>query len=298
MAMLKKDEIDNLLSINRNDEDVQAYKNWLIGNKGKSEKQARLYSYSIGRLLRNCNGIRNDNDVWRATVLIYNNKLSKSYQCLTLLALELYLNFKGMKNTEGCFYKFKKPKRNPKVRKYLTKNEITQLIHQGARDKKDLALLLVLCKTGIRVNELSNLTVNDVDFDTNIITVRHGKGDKYRICPFDEQCNSVLKDYVAAYSIDLNEPTQLLFINRYRKKWSAEMIERCISRMGMDAGIKSKVTPHTIRHSFASLMLKGGCDIYTLKELMGHSRIATTELYLHDNPDERVAAYNNAMPKF
>lgn len=165
------------------------------------------------------------------------------------------------------------PKSNPSV---LTKEEVKSLINAAPRDKTRLIIELIY-SSGLRVSECVTLKINDLDLENKIIRVKSGKGNKDRITILSEVVVSELKRYIL--TLDKNEV--YLFPNTKGSSLSVRNIQKLIQKSASKAGIKKKVSPHTLRHSFATHLLEGGADIRLIQELLGHSSISTTELYTH-----------------
>jgi integrase/recombinase XerD len=148
--------------------------------------------------------------------------------------------------------------------------------YEGIRDK---AILELLYATGMRISEIINLKLNEVDL--NNLTVKCvGKGTKERIIPI----NKIAKEWINKYlevREKLNSDSIYLFLNYLGKKFSRTGMWKVIKKYFLLAGIKRKVTPHTLRHTFATHMLQGGADLKSVQAMLGHADISTTEIYTH-----------------
>ena len=170
----------------------------------------------------------------------------------------------------------KLPKRLPKV---LTTNEINNILNEGL-DSFELALTELLYSAGIRVSELVNLEIKNIDFKQKIIKV-FGKGSKERIVPINSKCIKVLSEYLKKreiISLKYNSKPYL-FLNSKGEKITRQAVYKIIRKQGEK--INKKISPHTIRHSFATHLLENGADLRVVQELLGHSSIVTTQLYTH-----------------
>jgi site-specific recombinase XerD len=134
----------------------------------------------------------------------------------------------------------------------------------------------MLYSTGVRRNELINLRIQDIDFERNIIFVRGGKGKKDRISLLSNNMKIVLNKYLQTY-----KPNYWLFEGAGRKKYSAESVRNVLHNAAKRAGINKTVTPHMLRHSFATHLLDKGTDIRYIQQLLGHHRLETTSIYTH-----------------
>lgn len=172
-------------------------------------------------------------------------------------------------------------------RNILTKNEAIRLVKATSvvkpRDMRDRAILEVLYGTGIRRAELIALTIYDVDFDASTLRIQ-GKGDETRMVPLTENPKGALRLYLdEARGLFTREPGQIrLFVStRSGGKLDDDDIVRIVQKAAKRAGIKKHITPHTLRHSFATHLLKNRADIRQIQKLLGHRRLSSTEIYTH-----------------
>ena len=177
------------------------------------------------------------------------------------------------------------PKLSKKLPSYLTVEEIDNLLDielNSPLDFRNKAMLELLYASGLRISELLNLKINDISFDEDILKVI-GKGDKQRIVPIGDVALEYLKLYINEYrnSILRNKNSEYLFINNNGNKMTRQGFFKILKKQCMLKGIKKEVSPHTLRHSFASHLLNNGADLRTIQELLGHSDISTTQVYTH-----------------
>lgn len=170
------------------------------------------------------------------------------------------------------------PKSNPNV---LSKEEIKSLIQAASRDKTRLIMELIY-SSGLRVSECVTLKINDLDLDSKIIRVKSGKGNKDRITIMSETVVSELKRYI----MTLGKDEVYLFPNSTGSNLSVRNIQKLIQKAAARAGIKRKVSPHTLRHSFATHLLEAGTNIRIIQELLGHAQLSTTEIYTHVSKEQ------------
>ncbi len=170
----------------------------------------------------------------------------------------------------------KLPKRLPRV---LTKNEMDKILNHNL-SLESLAVIELLYSAGIRVSELVNLKLNNLDLSQQVIKV-FGKGSKERIVPINKKCVEILKKYLKKRELKAlkYDCEPYLFLADNGKKISRQKVYRIIKEQG-DL-IHKKISPHTIRHSFATHLLENGADLRVVQELLGHSSIVTTQLYTH-----------------
>lgn len=194
------------------------------------------------------------------------------------------------------------PKVQKKLPEYLEISEITALLDMP--DKKDIiglrdqAILELLYSTGMRVSELLALDLSDIDYSNAIVKVR-GKGKKERIIPIGSYAMSALKDYLKRRNeLKVKKSNQALFVSeRGNRIPDAKSINRRISKYAKLAGLKKNVTAHTFRHTFATHLLNAGADLRSVQELLGHEKLATTQIYTHISADRLKEVYEKAHPR-
>ena len=191
----------------------------------------------------------------------------------------------------------KTEKRLPNYFKYDEFNMMLESIEDNPLGIRNRLILELLLATGMRVSELSNLKISDIDINAREIRV-FGKGKKERIVYFGEYSLEALNNYLGnSRSILLNgKSSEYLLINNNGGRLTDRGVRLIIDNIVKKSAIKSKVSPHTFRHTFASLMLNEGCDIKSVQELLGHASLSTTGIYTHLTNEEVRRAYLNAHP--
>ncbi len=201
-----------------------------------------------------------------------NTKITRSY---ILLAFAKYIKRKTGINFDIGIPGLKKSKKMPV---YLTKTELGKLLDASRKNIRDFTILAFFIQTGLRIDELINLHTKNVDLQDKTIKV-HGKGDKERIVPLSQDLVKILKTY-------LNGRTEgYLFMSQKGKPFSPSAIQKMVKRYAQEAHLKKKISPHKLRHTFATLALEAGVNPFTLKELLGHSSLNTTLIYTHITPE-------------
>lgn len=196
---------------------------------------------------------------------------------------------------------------SPKVKKHLPKaiseEDVERLLAEPTRSDspkalRDSALLEVLYATGMRVTELVSLNVEDVDLEAGTIYCL-GKGDRERVVPIYDQASLILGRYLnegRPYLLrDASETA--LFLNHRGERLTRQGLWLIIKHYVDAIGIESEVTPHTLRHSFATHMLHGGAKLRDVQKLLGHANISTTQVYTQVTRDHLREAYNEAHPR-
>lgn len=163
----------------------------------------------------------------------------------------------------------------------------------GIRDK---AMLETMYASGLRVSELLDLELARINLDAGIITI-HGKGAKERKVPLGD----FAKDYIVKYIEEVRNPMKkkvdkrYLFLNKYGEKLSRQYFFKAIKKYAAKAGITESISPHTLRHCFATHLLENKADLRVVQELLGHTNIATTEIYTHISTKRILSAYDTYM---
>lgn len=285
---------------------IEDFSRYLLIDKGYSNNTIESYNRDLAMFLE----FNGNVDIGSIT-----NKKIKEY---LIYLKEKKLNEKSISRNISClksFYKYllleKKIKNNPtdtiaipKLKKMLpstlTVEEIFKLLDIKLIDNysyRNKAMLELMYATGIRVSELINLKVYDISINEAIIRTV-GKGNKERIIPIGDYALNSLKIYLNEYRSKLlkTEPCDYLFLNNHGKKMTRQGCFKIIKKIAVEQGITKEISPHTLRHSFATHLLKYGADLRTIQELLGHSDISTTQIYTHISNEELHKNYNKTHP--
>ena len=188
------------------------------------------------------------------------------------------------------------PRRAQKLVSFLPIDEATALVDAralgGAARDRDVAILEVLYATGLRVSELTGLDVEAVDRTERTVRVL-GKGRKERIVPYGAAAAKALERYLAPRPAARGP----LFMNARGGRLTDRSVRNVVRRAARSAGVVRRVTPHTLRHTFATHLLDAGADLRAIQELLGHSRLSTTQRYTHVGTDQLMRIYDAAHPR-
>jgi integrase/recombinase XerD len=161
-------------------------------------------------------------------------------------------------------------------------------------------MLELLYATGCRASELSNLRMHDMHLDESFCKC-HGKGNKERIVPLGRRAVIAVREYLqqerAAIIKKLRVTPEFLLVTRTGKRLRRERIWELVKQYAMRVGVPSDMSPHTLRHSFATHMVAGGADLRQVQELLGHASIATTQVYTHVDPTRLKAVHRQFHPR-
>lgn len=193
-----------------------------------------------------------------------------------------------------------KPKTKKGLPKVLSEEEITKLLNISLTDKysyRNKAMLELMYSTGLRVSELINLKMSNVDLETEIIRV-FGKGSKERQIPLGDYAIGALKDYIIYYrpSFLKKTPSDYLFLNSRGGGMTRQAFFKILKKIAYEQNIKTDFSPHTLRHSFATHLLKHGADLRSIQELLGHSDISSTQIYTHVTNEKLKENYEDSHP--
>lgn len=191
------------------------------------------------------------------------------------------------------------PKLGKRLPSFLYPEEVLKLLSsvnlKHRNGKRDLAILELIYASGMRVGEVSKLRMDDLDLGSGEVLV-HGKGNKERVVLIGSHAISSIKDYVADRG--KHYPAEkILFLGRCGTRLTGRSVERMIKKYARKAGIAKRVTPHTLRHSFATHLLEGGADLKMVQELLGHSSLSTTQIYTHLTKEKLKSIYDRSHPR-
>jgi integrase/recombinase XerD len=194
------------------------------------------------------------------------------------------------------------PRKSQRLPRVLTRDEVARLLREPKGTEplalRDRALLEVMYACGLRVSEVTGLQVSDVDLDEGMLRAR-GKGSKERQVPVGRHASAAMGTYLARGRPALlgARAEQTLFLNRRGGGLSRQGLYKIVQGHARGAGLEERMSPHTLRHSFATHLLAGGCDLRSLQEMLGHADLATTQVYTHLSAERLKDAYFSAHPR-
>ena len=198
---------------------------------------------------------------------------SRSSQNQHINAIKFYLE-KVLKQKQKSYY-IERPLKKRMLPTVLSEQEI-QLIFSNIKNLKHKAILSLIYSSGIRIGEALNLTINDLDSDRMLISIRRGKGEKDRMVPMASNVLKLQRVYYKEY-----KPVNYLFNGNENGPYSATSVRNVLKRAVYKSYIKKNVTPHALRHSYATHLLEKGTDLRYIQVILGHSSVKTTEIYTH-----------------
>lgn len=234
---------------------------------------------------------------------LYQKKIKKSSigrKVACFKSLEKYLQASGVE----IYLQLTTPRQEKKLPTYLTLDEINYLLDSMPIEKvskqnplRDRTILEVLYATGVRCSELCNIKLNDINFDQRTILIT-GKGDKQRIVLFNEQAKKRMLEYLQTERTKYlkKHKSDYFFISLQGDGLQSRTVQTILNKFSKQLPIKKQLTPHKIRHSFATHLLNAGMNLRALQELLGHSSLTTTEKYTHIATSDLKKLYQNINP--
>ncbi|MFC1509498.1 tyrosine recombinase XerC [Candidatus Omnitrophota bacterium] len=192
------------------------------------------------------------------------------------------------------------PKLEKRLPLFLDKASIVKLVESpdssdiyGLRDK---AILETLYSSGLRVSELVGLNKENIDFISGVLKV-YGKGKKERLAPIGEKALRVIRDYLEKLDITGIKEKKAVFLNKSKKRMSDRAVRRVVEKYIRKTSLNEKISPHSLRHSFATHLLDKGADLRSVQELLGHANLSTTQIYTHVTTERLKSIYDKVHPR-
>jgi len=292
---------------------IEQFTRWLLNEKGYSEHTVSAYSSDLMELY---NHLAEQADVKaitgdqiRSFVVSLHGRNSAATVARKLSALRTFFRFMRRYNIikRDPLAGIVGPKVGKAIPVFLTVDETFALLETpGSSDTfmlRDRAILELLYSTGIRVSELVSRDLDDLDFASEVLRVR-GKGDKERLVPIGQAALEAIRSWLpqrlqllqARVSRGRDVEKNCMFLNGRGGRLSSRSVERIVKAYGIRAGIRQIVTPHALRHSFATHLLEMGADLRSVQELLGHASLSTTQRYTHVTLDHLSEVYDKAHP--
>lgn len=193
------------------------------------------------------------------------------------------------------------PKKEKKLPRYFEYNELEELFSSidtnTALGQRNLLILEMLYATGVRVGELVHIKTLDIDRGSRKILIL-GKGNKERYVPYGDYCEEILNLYLSDGYLSLNiNKSNYLFLNKNGEKLTERGVRYILDQIIKKTSLNKNISPHMIRHSFATHLLNEGCDLLTVQKLLGHESISATQVYTHVSTDRLKEVYYNSFPR-
>ena len=285
------------------EKEIYDYMNYLIIERQLSSNTIDAYKrdlYSFFNYVNKGYKSVNKNDVINYITSLDMNPKSINRHIVTLknyfnfLEKNSMLSINPMEDIQGL----KTKKSIPRVFSEEDIDKLLDIEPTNAFEFRNKAMLELMYSSGLRVSELLNLNVNDIDFDMNIVRI-FGKGSKERIMPINEIATSYLYEYINVYRKTLlkNKVNDILFLNTRGDSLSRQGFFKILKEIAREKGINKELSPHTLRHSFATHLLNHGADLRSIQTMLGHENIETTQIYTHVSNNMVKEEYENAHPR-
>ena len=234
---------------------------------------------------------------------LYDRKITKSSISRKLSSIRGLYNYLLREDIikENHFNKIQNPKRELYLPKFLKDEELDKIFSvcnsNNPTEERDTLIIELLYATGVRVSELVNIKIKDINREEKLIKVL-GKGNKERMVIYNNHTKKALDTYLKdGYNYFNKKSSEYLILNKNVNKLSERYIREIINKKVSQASLDIKISPHTLRHTFATDILENGADLMTVKELLGHESLNTTSIYTHITNEQIKKTYNLAHPR-
>jgi len=290
------------------DKRVEDFLDFLTTEKGASEHTTKNYGIDLREFMKFLGGKDLKDltylDIRSFLAFLKSREYSKSSISRKLACLRSFFKYLIRENilSQNPAAGIATPKKEKHLPSFLNPDEVTKLLDAPAKncweEKRDKAILEMFYSSGLRVSELVGLNHDDLDFFGGLVRVR-GKGKKERIVPVGQVALQHLRAYLDAKSPKeaVNTLKKPLFMSRLGGRLTDRSVRRMILKYVKRTGLGKEISPHTLRHSFATHMLDRGADLRSVQELLGHANPSTTQIYTHVSTQRLKDAYATAHPR-
>ena len=245
-----------------------------------------------------------DPDIVRGFLYEQSKRVSAKTQGRIISTLKTFFNFLVLEKliNDSPIENIDYPKIDSKIPLVLTTYEIDKLISCAFSKKfglRNQTIIEIMYSCGLRVSEVTEMKISNIFFDESLIKIL-GKGNKERFIPLSRTAKKLLHNYITYNRKNLSQDKQsidIVFLNNRGKKLTRVMVYNIINDAALEAKINKKISPHTLRHSFATHLIENGADIISIQKMMGHENVVTTEKYLHVNKKHLVETMIKFHPR-
>lgn len=285
--------------------EIDLFCNYLLIDKKYSKNTIESYKRDLIKLdeflSKKINSVT-DKDIKKYLEYITEEGENKTSIARNISSLRSFYKFLMLEKVVSCnpMENIDLPKLDKKLPDTLDEEDISLLLDIKLTDSfsiRNKAMLELMYATGLRVSELVNLKIHDIDLDMAIVKTM-GKGSKERIIPMGDYALYYVKNYITNYRNNMlkREYNDYLFLNNHGKQMTRQGFFKILKKIAIEQGIKKDFSPHTLRHSFATHLLNHGADLRIIQELLGHSDIATTQIYTHVSNKQLRENYDEFHP--
>ena len=245
-----------------------------------------------------------DPDIVREFLYEQSKRVSAKTQGRIISTLKTFFNFLVLEKliNDSPIENIDYPKIDSKIPLVLSTDEIDKIISCAFSKKfglRNQTIIEIMYSCGLRVSELTEMKISNIFFDESLIKIL-GKGNKERFIPLSSTAKKLLYNYITYNRKNLSQDKQsidIVFLNNRGKKLTRVMVYNIINDAALEAKINKKISPHTLRHSFATHLIENGADIISIQKMMGHENVVTTEKYLHVNKKHLVETMIKFHPR-
>jgi len=286
--------------------EIQAFLEYLKAERNVSPDTIRAYHQDLddfGRFLAGRTLRKTDIGILRVYLgNLFQRNLSRATIIRRVAALRVFFRFLSRENfvPTNPTVALRSPKKECNLPAFLDISQILSLLDETLKKGvsrhplRDRAMLELLYSAGLRVSEMVNLNLTEIDFVSGLARVR-GKGRKERLVPIGGTALEALNKYLSSGERPSDAP--FLFGNRFGGRLTSRSVERILKKYAAACGLSGRITPHTLRHSFATHLLEAGADLRAIQEILGHQNITTTQVYTHLSTKHLKEAYRNFFPR-
>ena len=291
------------------DKYIEGFRNYLSSERNYSEHTVKAYITDVTefqKVLKNkellteaLEGL-NEDPVRAYVSWLYtrNSKVSISRKIASIRTFFEYLIKNGVIKKNIAKH-IPTPKGEKRLPVFLTVDEAVKLIETPGTDTplgaRDSAIMELLYSSGLRVSELTGINITDLDLKSGSVKVL-GKGSKERVCPIGSKALESIEKYLYG-RLELKPKGDQLFVNSRGGRLTPRSVDRIIKKYAAEAGIPKSISPHVLRHSFATHLLGGGADLRAIQEMLGHKSLSTTQRYTHTSIEKLMEIYDKTHPR-
>jgi len=280
--------------------------NYIKNERNYSDLTVKSYKEDLEEFLNVCKlkdvYLAKEKDIKAYFKYLYDTNKFNSTVSRKISTLKSYFKYVSKNyGIDNIMIRFKLPKKSKSLPTFINYSDLKEIINVsslGEFGSRNRLIVEMLYATGVRVSELVNIKLSDIDYGNKSIRI-FGKGSKERVVYFGEYAEDALNIYINSLRRKLlvNKETDFLFLNKYGDKISDRSVRNIINEILKKTSVKMHVSPHTLRHTFATHLLTEGCDLKSVQYLLGHENLSTTEIYTHVTDEVLRGVYLNSHPR-
>lgn len=285
---------------------IEDFKNYLLLEKKYSQNTINSYNNDLIKFEKHFNNKKTLKSLTNKDIRDYIQELNKTESprsvARNISTLKSFYKFLLIEKyvTKNPLDNITQPKLKKSLPKVLTETEVDNLLNIKLTDNysyRNKAMLELMYSSGLRVTELINLEMTDIDLDMALVRI-FGKGSKERVIPLGQYAVNALNEYITYHRPGMlkNKTTNYLFLSSRGDKMTRQAFFKILQKLAKQQGIKTEFSPHTLRHSFATHLLKHGADLRSIQELLGHSDVSSTQIYTHITNEKLKENYQDFHP--